>query len=201
VEALSAVMDYARTHHSSNHIEWNDVIKALGEMLTHRDMRWLVTQSNDNKVRKGFDRHDQDVYHTWKASFIRINRYHLIMRGVSGWFHEEEVFKRDVYPENYDPDESDDDADLVLGRMYYLAYQMMSAYHHWLCLHPEEEAVFMQGFMVSASRCLYSPRDSESNSPSYSLFIETLQLLEGLQGCLKIHAMGSGIGWGSIWLH
>jgi hypothetical protein len=58
--------------------------------------------------------------------------------------------ERAVFSEDHDPDESDDDTDLVSGRQYYLACQMMSAYYHWLRLHPAEGAVFMSGFMVSA---------------------------------------------------
>ncbi len=78
-------------------------------------------------------------------SFVGINQYHLILRGVSGQFHHEEVFEHDPFPEDHNPDELDDDADLISGHQYYLAYQMMSAYYHWLWLHPAAEAVFMLG--------------------------------------------------------
>ena len=60
------------------------------------------------------------------------------------------MFERDAYPEDHDPDESDNDANLIFGHQYYLEYQMMSAHYHWLWLHPAAEAVFMRGLMVSA---------------------------------------------------
>ena len=68
------------------------------------------------------------------------------------------MFERPVFPEHYDPDESDEDEDLVSGHQYYLAYQMMSAYYHWLRLHPAAEAVFLHGFMVCASFAVYIHR-------------------------------------------
>ncbi len=150
VGAMARVMDFARTHHSNDPIGWDDVIEALNQILNYTDMKRLVTRSNDNEVREGFERLDRDVYHTWKASFVGICRYHIILRGVSGRFHHEEMSERAVFSEDHDPDELDDDTDLVSGRQYYLAYQMMSAYYHWLRLHPAEGAVFMSGFMVSA---------------------------------------------------
>jgi hypothetical protein len=152
VGALAQVMDFARTHRSTDSIGWDNVIDALNQVLTFNDMKKIVTRSNASEVREGFEEPlDRDVFHTWKASFVGIFRYHVIPRGVSGRFHHEEVFERPVFPEHYDPDESDEDEDLVSGHQYYLVYQMMSAYYHWLRLHPAAEAVFMRGFVVSAS--------------------------------------------------
>ncbi len=96
---------------------------------------------DDIEVRGGFEHLDRVVSHIWKASFIGIGWYHLILRGVSG----RHQFEHAVFPEDHDPDESDDDADLISGHQYYLTYQMMSAYYHWLWLHPAVEAVFMCG--------------------------------------------------------
>ncbi len=79
--ALARVMDFARTHHFNDPVGWDNVIKALNWVLTHNDMKRLVTRSNDNKVWEIFERLGQDVYHTWKASFIGLGRYHLILRG------------------------------------------------------------------------------------------------------------------------
>lgn len=150
-------MDFARTHHFTNPYWWGNVIEALDHVLTYDDMKKLVTRSDDNEVREGFERLDRDVYHTWKASFVGSDRYHMIACGVSGRFQHEER-ERHAYPgdDDFDPDESDDDADVMSGHQYYLAYQMMSAYYHWLRLHPAAEAVFMHGFMVSASFCYFN---------------------------------------------
>jgi hypothetical protein len=152
VGALFQVMDLARTHRSTDPDGWYDVIVALNQILTYDDMKRLVTRSDDNEVRDGFERLDRDVYHTWKSSFIGIGQYHMIACGVSERFQHEER-ERHAHPgdNDFDPDELDDDVDIISGRRYYLAYQVMSTYYHWLRLHPAAEAVFMHGFMVSAS--------------------------------------------------
>ena len=142
-------MNFARTHRSNDPVGWDDVIEALLQILTHKDMKRIVTRSDENVVREGFERLDRDIYHTWKASFVGIDRYHAILHGVSGRFSHEEVLESATYPEDHDPEASDDDADLVSGHQYYLTYQMMSAYYQWLRLHPTEETIFMNGFMVS----------------------------------------------------
>ena len=70
VGALAQVMDFARTHRSTDPDGWYDVIVALNQILTYNDMKRLVTRSDDNMVRDGFERLDRDVYHTWKSSFV-----------------------------------------------------------------------------------------------------------------------------------
>jgi hypothetical protein len=97
------------------------VIEALDHVLTFDDMKKLVTRSDDNEVRVGFERLDREMYHTWKTSFVGSDRYHMIARGVSGRFRHEERDHR-AYPgdDDFDPDESDDDANFVSGHQYYL---------------------------------------------------------------------------------
>ncbi len=72
-----------RMHQSNDPVSWDDVIVALNQILTLNNMKRLETRLDDDEAREGFEHLDPDVYHAWKASFIGIGRYHLIMCGVS----------------------------------------------------------------------------------------------------------------------
>ena len=55
VGALAQVMDFARTHRSTDSIGWDNVIDALNQVLTFNDMKRLVTRADANEVREGFE--------------------------------------------------------------------------------------------------------------------------------------------------
>ncbi len=86
VTALAEIMDYARMHHSNDPEGWNSVIEELNAILTRKDMRRLVIQGDETYPQQGFEPEDCNVYQIWKASFVGIETYHLIMRGVTGYF-------------------------------------------------------------------------------------------------------------------
>ena len=83
--ALAEIMNYARVHHSNDPVEWNGVIEELNPILTRADMRRLVIRGDKQYPRPGFEPEDCDVFQIWKTSFIGIETYHLIMRGVTSY--------------------------------------------------------------------------------------------------------------------
>jgi hypothetical protein len=95
-------------------------------------MKHLMTRGDDDKVRSGFHCLVCNVYHTWRVSFVGTECYFIIMHGISGQFHHEEVTEHDA--EHYDRDVSDNNADIILGHHFYLVAQMLSTYNDWLCL-------------------------------------------------------------------
>jgi hypothetical protein len=86
VTALAEIMDFARTHHSNDPVGWTNVIEDLQKILTIKDMRRLVLREDNTYPPQGFENEDCDVYRTWKASFVGVETYHRIMRGVTGYF-------------------------------------------------------------------------------------------------------------------
>jgi hypothetical protein len=101
-----------------------------------------------------FDQCDEDVYDTWKRSSVGILKFHRILCGVSGRFEHKERFWHPIFDEIYDPDESDDDTDIVSARPHLLACHQWNAYFEWLCLNEENSAADHR-FMVVRSH-LYS---------------------------------------------
>ena len=182
-------MGHACMHHAQNNHAWDVVIMTLKDVLSPKDMEHLKGHWDEEGMRPGFHRLDEAVYDTWKALFVGGTRDNIIMHGVSGGFQEEEITECEVFPKHFNPEESDDDCDVVAGCPFYLASQMMSTYFEWLHLHPKEEAIFEQGFMVSFSLS------------SLSLFVKALLRLEALQKYSRIHTMEDGNGWRSTLGH
>ena len=155
VTALAEIMNFAMSHHSSDPDGWTGVISELQKILTAKDMRGLVRRDDETYPRPGFEPEDCDVFQIWKGSFVGIETYHLILRGVTGVPAHMMVNDRPFFREHPEEGDWDEDPDVVSGRPFFLAAEMWDAYFNYLRLHPEQNVVFREGFQVCIGRIFY----------------------------------------------
>ena len=101
-------------HHAQNHDMWNVVIMTLEDVLSPQDMEHLEGHWDEGRVRSGFHCLDEDVYDIWRLSFVGSACYNIIMHGISGRFPKEEVTECKMFPKHINPDDSDDNHDVVV---------------------------------------------------------------------------------------
>ena len=77
-------------------------------------------QGDEHYARPGFKVEDCNVFHIWKVSFVRVETYHAIMRGVSGTYPHIMVDGHPVFHDHAEEGNWDKDANVVLGHLFYL---------------------------------------------------------------------------------